>query len=1126
MSKQRFASQVDVNNNLSRPVTQHYFPKRRESAFAKPNDMIASSKSMNNSKNMPRFSLKDMVHNHYLDEARKKTQERDRNSKTSVMPFARFQSIADGSKPKPRSNNQTPRSLPKTSPRSDLRWKPTGRTLKTVGLRWIIMGKILVSCTSKDDSEPTHGSNVDIPTIYECKQTLDLSAEVPSTDMIVMTSMIELESLFGPFFDEYFNGENKVVSMSSVVTTADASDKRQQQPDSTSSTSILATTVTADGNFNMNENKGRMPTKIELTLEQSQQGVNDDVLLQALVDGKKIIITESTVRRDLQLEDVEGLDCLPNATIFEQLTLMGYEKISQKLTFYKAFFSSQWKFLVHTILQCLSSKTTAWNEFSSTMASAIICLATNQKFNFLKYIFESMVKNLDNARIFLMYPRFVQVFLDKQLEGMSNHNTIYVTPSHTKKIFRNMRRVLKGFSGRETPLFQTMVVQAQEEIGEETRTRKPKIKDTQIPQSSGPTDNVADEAVNEEMDDSLERAVTTASSLDAEQDRGGGPRCQETMGDTIAQTRGGSIADIDVDEDITLVNDQDDADMFGVNDLDGDEVIVDNVDVVKTTEETVSAATTTATKTDVEVTLAQALAEFKSAKPKAVKVVIQELEQGITTTTPITIISIPKPPRDKGKVIMIEEPVMEQVKPIKRLEQIRLDEELLAQRLQAQEKEELTDEEKAKLFVQFLEQRRKYFTAKRAEEKRNGPLTRAQQRSIMCTYRKNMEGWKPKNLKNMSFANIQELFDKAMKKVNTFVDYRTELVEESSKKAEAEIAQESKVVSDDEEEVAIDVVPLATKPPTIVDWKIHKEEKKSYYQIIKANGKSQMYRVFSQMLKSFSREDLKDLYKLVKAKYGSTRPLEDLDLILWGDLKTIVHSLRKQNVYIYMLVEKRYPLTPSTITDMLNKKLQGRIVRIKRFLDDLRVTAAKRKIPPATAFRTSWVISLRPAKHRLEIHFHVEKRLGFLQGVDQKELGKESDNESDNFILDVSVFKLVTYSEEFVNVIVMIGFDSTIKLVSFDKSHVVTFNSKFVCGFRNGDCRTGSQSDNTVGSQHGFVIHGIKVLKSNEKVTEVIDVENWRVDNSRVFRWIVSLFERNSSVSSTKSSIQSMFRFR
>ncbi|GKF10106.1 hypothetical protein Tco_0048032 [Tanacetum coccineum] len=97
--------------------------------------------------------------------------------------------------------------------------------------------------------------------------------------------------------------------------------------------------------------------------------VNEEVQLQALVDGKKVIITETSIRRDLQLEDADGINCLPNAAIFEQLTLMGYEKLSQKLTFYKAFFTPQWKFLIHTILQCLSAKTTAWNEFSRTMCN-------------------------------------------------------------------------------------------------------------------------------------------------------------------------------------------------------------------------------------------------------------------------------------------------------------------------------------------------------------------------------------------------------------------------------------------------------------------------------------------------------------------------------------------------------------------------------------------------------------------------------------------------------------------------------------------------------------------------------------------------------------------------------------
>ncbi|GKB08633.1 hypothetical protein Tco_0836945 [Tanacetum coccineum] len=148
------------------------------------------------------------------------------------------------------------------SPRSCLRWKPTGRIFDTVGLRWIPTGKLLDSCTGKVDSETPHGSNVDISKIHEYKQTLDLSACTSinvqkkqsidlSADMIVMTSMIELESLFGPFFDEYFHKENQVVSKSSAVTTTDASDKLQQQLGSTSSTSTLAITVTADRNFDL-----------------------------------------------------------------------------------------------------------------------------------------------------------------------------------------------------------------------------------------------------------------------------------------------------------------------------------------------------------------------------------------------------------------------------------------------------------------------------------------------------------------------------------------------------------------------------------------------------------------------------------------------------------------------------------------------------------------------------------------------------------------------------------------------------------------------------------------------------------------------------------------------------------
>nr|GFA35089.1 hypothetical protein [Tanacetum cinerariifolium] len=99
---------------------------------------------------------------------------------------------------------------------------------------------------------------------------------------------------------------------------------------------------------------------------------------QALVDRKKIVISEDVIREILQLDDAKGVVCLPNKEIYAGLAQMGYEKPSTKLTFYKGFFSSQWKFLIHTLLQSLSAKRTSWNEFSTTMASAVICLSKEE----------------------------------------------------------------------------------------------------------------------------------------------------------------------------------------------------------------------------------------------------------------------------------------------------------------------------------------------------------------------------------------------------------------------------------------------------------------------------------------------------------------------------------------------------------------------------------------------------------------------------------------------------------------------------------------------------------------------------------------------------------------------------
>ncbi|GJW66903.1 hypothetical protein Tco_0121327 [Tanacetum coccineum] len=306
-------------------------------------------------------------------------------------------------------------------------------------------------------------------------------------------------------------------------------------------------------------------------------------------DKRKVIITESTIRRDLQLEDANGVDCLPNAAIFEQLTLMG------------------------------------------TMASVIICLATNQNFNFSKYIFDNMVKNVDSM------------------------------------IFGNMKREGKGFSRRVTSLFQTMMVQAHEEMGEgseiptdphhtpiitqpqrKQKSRKSKKKNIEVPRPSGSTDNVPDENVPTTSNDPLLSDSEIASlkkkvkKLEM-RNKLRTPRLKRRMHPNREE-----IVDIDAD---------------------AEEVEVEKV--VSTAEVTTESATTTTVD---ELTLTQTLIEIKAVKPKVRGVRIQEPSE-FTTTTTTTTPTASKPSQDKGKAKMIESE-----KPLKKKDQIMYDQEVVKSR--------------------------------------------------------------------------------------------------------------------------------------------------------------------------------------------------------------------------------------------------------------------------------------------------------------------------------------------------------------------------------------------------------------------------------------------------------------
>nr|GEV07911.1 uncharacterized mitochondrial protein AtMg00810-like [Tanacetum cinerariifolium] len=488
---------------------------------------------------------------------------------------------------------------------------------------------------------------------------------------------------------------------------------------------------------------------------------------------------------------------------------------------------------------------------------------------------------------------------DEKGKGFS----IKVTPLFQTTVIQNQSELGEVSTMPTDPHHTPTILQPSSQPQKKQQPRKPKRKDTQVSQPSGSTKTVVDEAVHKELGDSLE---TPNESSSEGTNSGDGPRCQETIGDTIAQTRvldlektmttqrnkidslkrrvkklekrkrsrnhrlkrlykfglsarvessgdeeslgedaskhGRRIDAINADEDITLVGVQDDVDkeMFDVDVLGNEEVFVaaqiENVveEVVNAAQ--VSTAVTTVIITTEEFTLAQALEALKSLKPKVKRIVFHEPGKSTTTKTISSQQS-----EDNGKGIMIEEPV----KP-KKKDQIILDEEA-AKKLHVEfdKKERLTREkdEKEEIANIALIETWDDIQVKIDVDHQFAERLQAQEQEELSNAEKNIEGYKLKDLKLKEFDSIQEMFDKAFRRVNTFENFRTELVEGKETRAgiklEQEITKKQKVKDDkekaelkqlmetilDEEEVAIDVITLVVKSPRIVDWKIHTKRK-------------------------------------------------------------------------------------------------------------------------------------------------------------------------------------------------------------------------------------------------------------------------------------------------------------
>nr|GEU95044.1 hypothetical protein [Tanacetum cinerariifolium] len=551
---------------------------------------------------------------------------------------------------------------------------------------------------------------------------------------------------------------------------------------------------------------------------------------------KNVIITEDTVRQALRLDDANSIDCLPNEEIFTELARMGYEKPSTKLTFYKAFFSAQWKFLIHTILQCMSAKRIAWNEFSSSMESTVICPATGRKFNFSKYIFDSHVRNVDSSSKFYMYPRFLQLIIHAQIGDLSSHTTKYSSPALTQKQAAvdvddvvdasvpadDVADVVTHANVEPTP---PSPAPPQQEVAP-TPSLSPHQSSQQQP-SSPPQQPQPLQTTTISMD-ILNNLLETCTALTK--------RVEHLEQDKVDQ----ALEITKLKQRVKRLEKQNKLKVSGLKRLKKPEPaelkeVIEVVTSAKLMIEVVTIATTPITTATI--TAAPTIARRRKG------VVIRDPEE---TATPSTIVHSEPKSKDKGKGILVEE-----LKPLKKQAHIEQDE-TYARELEAKLNRNINW---YYVIEQVKEKGKQDNAVLRYQALKRKPQTKAQARKNMMVYLKNMAGLK------MDYFKVGRRGKQGTQKASKSSKEKAAKKQKYDEEVE-ELKKHLQILPNDDDDVYTEATPLALKVP-VIDYEIHTENNKPHYKIIRVDGTHQLFLSFLILLRNFDREDLEMLWQIV-----------------------------------------------------------------------------------------------------------------------------------------------------------------------------------------------------------------------------------------------------------------------
>nr|GEV69797.1 hypothetical protein [Tanacetum cinerariifolium] len=597
-------------------------------------------------------------------------------------------------------------------------------------------------------------------------------------------------------------------------------------------------------------------------------------------DKDRLDIMELTVfcyQRDvLRLDEAAGVDCLPNEEIFAELA--------------------------------------------------------RQKFNFSKYIFESLVRNVDSSSKFYMYPRFIQLLIQSQLGDLSTHTTTYTSPALTQKVFANMRRVGKGFSGVETPLFEGMLVageiqeqgdaeeQVQDDIddvaaqGADTAVEGDDVNEPSIPSPTPPTPPPQQsQDLPSTPQEALDACVALARRVEhLEHDKVAQDLEITKLKRRVKQLERGNkvkvlklrrLKKVGTSQRIESSDDNEMEDASNQGRM-TDVLMVDKEDE-KTTEESMGAGDDQvkgrqADIYKIDMDHASKVLSMQEDEPK-----VQEVVDVVTTakliievvTAASTTIAAAKPQISAATITAA--PVRVAAASTRRRKRVVIrdpEEESIAMLpadTKSKDKGKRIMVEEPKPMKKKQQQKAKedpYVQRYQVMKKR--PQTKAQARRNMIMYLKNVAVFRLDYFKGMSYDDIRPIFEakfnsniefllKSKEQIEVEENMAIQSINETPAQKAAkrrklneeveDLKQHLEIVPDEDDDVYTKATPLARKVP-VVDYEIIHFNNKPYYKIIRADETHQQYVSFITLLKNFDKEDLESLWSLVKERFSTSKP--------------------------------------------------------------------------------------------------------------------------------------------------------------------------------------------------------------------------------------------------------------